>query len=181
MHTAEIDTLSLNNEIKTSSFSSNLKNEIESRASNRVDTAEKTSGFFYTVGSYNILVEQDIKVENISGLTINKVPHTPEWCTGIVNIRGNIMPIVNMHTFLKTGIDASSKKSKLIMLEYKNLAPIIFQIDKLPEMVFIDDYTSKQVSGKSPEWLIESLKNGTNTLYKVDHHKLFTQLTNTQL
>lgn len=178
MHTADIDTFSLNDDLQTSSFSSNLKNEIDSRVSKNVDIAEKNSGFFYTIGSYNILVEQGIKVENLSGLVINKIPHAPEWCSGIVNVRGIIMPIVNMHTFLKTGIDNSSKKHNLIMLEYKNLTPIIFQIDKLPEMVFIDDYTYENAPNNSPDWLNQTVTNGANTLYEIDHQELLKQLSN---
>lgn len=181
MQTADIDAISSKSDFKASSFSSDLKSEIELRSSNEKETESKTNRFYYTVGSYNLLIEQEIRVENLTNFIVNKIPHAPEWCTGIVNIRGIIMPVVSMHTFLKTGTNNSKRISKLIMLEHKNHAPIIFQIDKLPKMIFLDDYAHEKAPDKSPNWLINALKNGTNTLYKIDHSKLMAQLKNTQI
>lgn len=173
MLTAEIDT---KYDLGALSFSSNLKSEIDSRFTSKTKDKKRTNRFTYTVGAFNLLLEQEIKVENLSNLTINVIPHAPKWCNGIVNVRGVIMPIVDMHVFLKTGIKNPTKDTTLIRLEQKDHPPIIFQIDKLPEMVFLDDYTKIEMPEESPNWLIQSLKNGTNTLYEINHSELMQQL-----
>ena len=178
MQIAEIETVSTDDVLNVSSFSSDLKSEIDIRASEERNAKRETARFVYTVGSYNILLEQGIKVENLAGVTINAIPHTPSWCMGMTNIRGIITPIVDMHVFLKTGIKnkESSKTQKMIMLEHKDYAPIIFQIDKLPELVFTDDYSSSKAPKNSPNWLEKTLENNESIIYKVNHDKLLSKL-----
>jgi chemotaxis signal transduction protein len=134
--------------------------------------------FFYTIGLFNFLLEENIKVENLYEFTVNKVPHAPEWCSGITTIRGNIMPVVNMHVFLKTGTNTTPRKKKLIMLEHKNYSPIVFEIDKLPEVLAINHYTTVKTPEKSPIWLKKALKNDTHTIYEINHLELLKQLKN---
>jgi len=134
--------------------------------------------FFYTIGLFNFLLEKNIKIENLYEYSVNNVPHAPKWCSGITSIRGNIVPIVNMHFFLKTGINVEPKKKKLIMLEHKKYAPIVFEIDKLPEVVSIDHYAVMKAPNKSPLWLKKMLKNETNTIYEINHSELLRQLKN---
>ncbi len=134
--------------------------------------------FFYTVGLFNFLLEESIKVENLYAFTINDVPYAPEWCSGVTSIRGNIMPVVNMHIFLKTGRYAESQNKKLMMLEHKNHAPIVFEIDKLPDVISIDHYIDAPVAKKSPIWLKKALKNEKNIIYEINHSELLRQLKN---
>ena len=140
MSTAEISRSQASNigtDLESSSFTSNLNTEIGFRRS--TNAKRLLSRFFYSIGPHNILLEKDAKVENLENLTINIIPHAPEWCTGIANVRGIIMPVVNMHIVLKTDIEQSLKKSKQMLVEQKNLSPIIFTIDKLPEMISLED------------------------------------------
>ncbi|HHL18410.1 MAG TPA: hypothetical protein ENJ33_01595 [Thiothrix sp.] len=137
--------------------------------------------FFYTVGLFNFLLEESIKVENLYEFTINDVPYAPEWCSGVTSIRGNIMPIVNMHVFLKTGKHTGLKNKKLMMLEHQDHSPIIFEIDKLPEIIFINNYSDAPAPKKSPVWLKKTLKNEKNIIYEINHSELLRQLKNSQL
>lgn len=157
------------------SYSSEIKEEIQSRSEYGIRTKKKNRRFIYTVGSYNFLLEQDIKVENLSNLSLNTVPHAPKWCNGIVNLRGIIVPIVDMHVFLNTG-NKTSKNSQLMMLDHKDHSPVIFQTDRLPQIVYLDDYTTINIPEKLPNWIIKAIKNGTNTLYQIDHSELMTQI-----
>lgn len=180
MLTAEAKTINSEYSPEALSFSSELKEEIKTRTTFRTNGKKKVSRFTYTVGPYNFLLEQDIKVENLSNLTFNEIPRAPKWCKGIVNVRGIITPIVDMHDFLKTGSKTSTKKSHLMMLDHKDHSPVIFLIDQLPEIVDLDDYTTIEKPNKAPSWLIKAIKNGTNTLYQIDHSELMNQLKNTQ-
>lgn len=138
------------------------------------------SRFFYSVGLFNFLLEGNIKVENLYEFTINTVPYAPEWCAGVTSIRGNIMPVVNMHTFLKTGKQSDSRNKKLMMLEHKHHSPIVFEIDKLPELISTDHYMDAPVPTKSPVWVKRALKNEQNVIYEINHAELLQQLKKSQ-
>ncbi len=133
--------------------------------------------FYYSVGKLNLLLEQDIKAENLSQPKIYEIPHPPSWCSGIVNVRGNIVPVVNMHILLKTGERTSTKHSKLLLFHHDSLSPIIFQIDKLPSMINFDNYTSKMLPDNSADWMTQLFQYESNIIYEVNHINLLKKLT----
>jgi chemotaxis signal transduction protein len=171
----------------STSYTDALNSAINS--TRRKSIKDISNRFFYTVGDNNFLFEKELKVENIPLTSINKVPHTPEWCKGIISIRGVIMPVVDMHSIInndenqKATITTTSKnklknKPYLLMIEHKNHDPIILQIDKLPERVNIKDYTYSRSANNSPDWQGKTWKNSTNKLFEVDHDKLFNSIKN---
>jgi chemotaxis signal transduction protein len=156
------------------------KNESTFRSSQK-NKVYHQGRFFYTIGLFNFLLEESIKVENLYEFTVNSVPYAPEWCSGVTSIRGNIMPVVNMHVFLKTGKNTDSQNKKLMMLEHKNHSPIVFEIDKLPELISTNHYSAAPVPKKSPSWLKKALKNEKNVIYQINHSELLKQLKNSQI
>ncbi len=160
-----------------SSYTSILNSALNSKKRRKYNDA--SNRFYYSVGDFNFLVETDLKVENLSNTIINKIPHAPEWCTGIISVRGVITPVVNMHILLKEELKKlknqtnKSKKPYLLMVEHKNHAPIILQIDKLPEIINIKDYTYTKSANNSPNWQGKTWKNSTNKLFEINHDLLF--------
>ena len=157
-----------------SSYTSILNSALNS--SQRKKYNDSSNRFFYSVGDLNFLFETDLKVENLPETTINKVPHAPEWCTGIISVRGVIVPVVNMHIILKDQIKKVKNKSKkpyLLKVEHKNHAAIILQIDKLPEIINIKDYTYSTSANDSPAWQGKTWKNSINKIFEMNHDTLF--------
>jgi chemotaxis signal transduction protein len=160
-----------------SSYTSILNSALNSTKRKRYN--DSSNRFFYSVGDLNFLFETDLKVENLSDITINKVPHAPEWCSGIISVRGVIIPIVNMHILLKDELKKLKNKTKqnkkphLLMVEHDNHAPIILQIDNLPKVINIKDYTYSRSTNNSPDWQGKTWKNSTNKLFEINHDLLF--------
>ena len=155
-----------------SSYSSILNSAVDSTKRRKLNNANNR--FFYTIGNHNFLFEKNLKVENLPATTINKVPHTPDWCTGIISVRGIIMPVVNMHTLLNSELKLEEpykqgKKPYLLMVEHHNHVPIILQIDKLPEMININNYTYSRPVNNSPNWQGKTWENSTNKLFEINH------------
>ncbi len=185
MHTVERDNVVEEANLKaintdaSASYHSALSSAINSKRKTRLSNS--TNRFFYSVDTYNFLFEESLKVENLSVTAINKVPHTPNWCTGIISVRGVIMPVVDMRVVLKNEIQhkaksKSPKKPHLLMVEHKNHAPIIIQIDKLPEIVNIKDYTYSEATKSAPSWQGKTWENSTNKLFEIDHDILFNKI-----
>jgi len=134
--------------------------------------------FYYSVGKYNILLEQDVKAENLSQPKIYEIPYPPSWCSGIVNVRGNIIPVVNMHKLLNTEENISTKNSKLLLFQHDSLSPIIFQIDSLPSMINIDEYESKKLTKNAAHWMTGLFQHESNIIYQTNHINLLKNIIN---
>ena len=161
-----------------SSYTSILNSALNS--TKRKTYNDASNRFFYSVGELNFLFETNLKVENLPETKINKVPHAPAWCSGIISVRGVIIPVVDMHVFLKDELkkiinitkNKKNKKPYLLMVEHNNHAPIILQIDKLPEIINIKDYTYSRSANNTPSWQGKTWKNSTNKLFEINHDLL---------
>ena len=171
METADIEILTVDKKHDASSFTSSLNSKIES-----LDKQEgnATRRFYYTVGQFNILIEKDLKAENLQTLSINTVPNAPIWCSGIVSVRGVIMPVIDMHIFLNTK-KSDTAKSNFIMLEHKDYSPIIFQTDNLPTTIDLGQYTYEECPKNTPLWVENHLNNGETSIFEANHNQLLQQ------
>jgi purine-binding chemotaxis protein CheW len=77
----------------------------------------------------DILMVQEI----IKDITITAIPDSPEFIKGVINLRGNIIPIIDLHKRLKL---AESKKSP-----QKNIWIIILNINARITGFIVDDVT----------------------------------------
>jgi chemotaxis signal transduction protein len=180
MQTVDLDTALLetkkpqHQDEGVSDFTARLNSKIGLKVSENDAISRR---FYYTVGEFNILIEQNLKVETLQSVDINTVPHAPDWCIGISSVRGVIMPVINVHTILKTEGKVNSKRN-FIMLEHDKYAPIIFQIDDLPSVADITEYKNKRRPKNTPKWLSKYLSNNDNSLFEANHEQLLTQFSN---
>ncbi len=168
------------------SFSSSLKSAIDFSALEPDKKDLPINRYYYKVGNYNLLLEQKIKAENLGNLKINQVPFMPDWHQGIVSVRGNVVPVIDIHQYItaKTDINTNNverpKKTYHMMLEHNGFSPIIFTIDELPKLVNFKPYKKIRTSKKIPKWMVQNHKNNESTIMQVNHRKLLNDLINDQ-
>ena len=74
-------------------------------------------------------------VEVIQPLQATPLPKVPEWLSGIINLRGKIISVVNLPKLWGNETAFTAPKSKLILLRAANgEAGIAFAVDKLHEV-----------------------------------------------
>jgi len=59
---------------------------------------------------------QEVK-EAIPALPWTKVPHTPSWVVGVINLRGNIIPLIDIRALFHFEEQASSKDNKFLITD----------------------------------------------------------------
>lgn len=85
--------------------------------------------------------------EVVRTMPYTTLPNVPEWLLGIANLRGDIITIIDLHTFWKLKPN-DSPKSKLIILRSENSnSQIAFKVDKLREIATLPD-NEIQIIGK---------------------------------
>ncbi|HLM02772.1 MAG TPA: chemotaxis protein CheW [Pyrinomonadaceae bacterium] len=86
-------------------------------------------------------VHSNLVAEVLSPLPVTPLPGVPVWLSGVANLRGEIISVVDLRKFWKkkpaADLDASSpQKNKLIVLRSsKDETKIAFIIDRLSEIV----------------------------------------------
>lgn len=159
------------------SLPSQLATVLHSKIDSNEEPLEgKNNRFFYSVKDFNILLEEDINAENLSQPKVFNLPYAPKWCSGVVNIRGIIVPIVNMNFLLKTKTSRSIKSSKLLLIKNNNIKPIILQIDQLPTIINFDNYSSTTKQQELPKWAEKTFSDNNKNILEINHTHLLNQL-----
>lgn len=93
----------------------------------------------------------DIKfVENIVRMqNITRVPNVQEYFKGVINLRGEVVPVMSLR--LKLGLDADeiTNKTRIIIIKLEANAPIGVIVDEVKEVVTLEDSEIDSVSRSS--------------------------------
>lgn len=71
----------------------------------------------FTIGSEEFCIDISQVREIKEMMPITKVPHAPEGVEGIVNLRGQVIPIVNLKKVLGYYEDGDASDGKIILVE----------------------------------------------------------------
>lgn len=106
-----------------------MENNIEPETQVLVDAAEDLQVVAFRLGkeeyAVNILNVQEIN----RLLNITRVPRTEKYIEGVVNLRGNIVPVINLHTRFGLVPDGDQEDRRII----------VFQFDELKVGVIVDE------------------------------------------
>ena len=94
-------------------------------------TAQVRYGF--RIGSIGLVVAEDKDCEVIDDASISPIPNTPVWLCGLLNLRGNLVPVFDLK--LLFGIEQQNQdKQRLLMVDEGDMA-VALRIDGLPRVV----------------------------------------------
>jgi len=72
--------------------------------------------------------------EVVRSTEITRVPHAPRYVLGVMNLRGNITPVIDLHSRFDLGQIQWSPKSRIIVLQLQNQA-VGFMVDQVTEIL----------------------------------------------
>lgn len=132
-----------------------------------------SSSFSYQVGSYSILLESGIRSELLTRSDIYPLPFAPRWCLGLVGVRGDLFPVIDMHYVLAG--EPPTEGQQLLWLQPDNFAAAVISCDGLPKQITPPDVAN---ANEQPEhlpgwvqqvWTIDEQQ----LLLAADHVRLF--------
>lgn len=111
----------------------------------------------YQISELNFLVPENVGSEVIQEPNIFMLPNAPAWIEGLINIRGNIIPVMNVDKLLE---QKTKKKMKSILVLEKSVdaSAIAILISVLPVSLELND--SKSSTTSYPDGLSEYLDDG---------------------
>ena len=117
-----------------------MENEIRiTNADLIVDEGERVQYIVIRLGAEQYGI--DIKhVDNIVRMqSITRVPHVPNYIKGVINLRGEVIPVLNLR--LKMGLEEveETHKSRIIILKMEQYGLIGFIVDEVREVVTLSE------------------------------------------
>ena len=130
--------------------------------------------------SFNIDQEEfgvDIlKVREINKMMqITKVPNSPAYVEGIINLRGKVIPVINLRTKLELSKKEYDKNTRIVVIEVNNMT-IGFIVDSVSEVLRIPanitEATPEIINGMNTDFIKSVAKLENRILILIDLEKL---------
>jgi purine-binding chemotaxis protein CheW len=135
---------------------------------------QKVLWFALGYEEYGINVEHVQTVIDMAVLT--PVPNTPRFCRGVINLRGNLVPVVDLkEMFQMQGAGAPVQNEMMVILDIEGMR-VGMLVDRVNEVLEIDfsrlQPPPASVSGFGAEYIIGMFKLTTQILIVVDIEKV---------
>lgn len=93
------------------------------------------------LGNIGLLMPADRVSELIENLSICRLPNTPPWFQGIASVRGNMIPVFDLHELLAVPVLGKRQDRKVITVD-NGEAAAAFWVDEMPRLVMVtsDDH-----------------------------------------
>lgn len=92
--------------------------------------------FGFRVGQLCLLIRMDARSEMVTLASIAPIPNVPAWFLGLMNRRGHLLPVFDLHQLLETGESRRDNRTVLILDQDSDAVGI--PIDSLPQPVGIN-------------------------------------------
>jgi len=117
-----------------------------------------------------------LKVQEINRLlSITRVPRSSEFIEGVVNLRGNIIPVINLHKKFHLASSGDANEKRIIVFQFDDVKAGII-VDKVSEVLQISSLdiedTAKVYSSADAESIRGVAKVDDRLLILLDLQKL---------
>jgi twitching motility protein PilI len=89
--------------------------------------------FGFRVGGLRLLIQQDSTSELIDQSVVHPIPTSPPWLLGLLNLRGNLVPVFDLHRLLRLNED--DRRNRTILMLDKDADAVAVLIEGFPEAV----------------------------------------------
>ncbi len=126
-----------------------------------------------------------LKVQEINRMMqVTKVPNAPEFVDGVVNLRGRIIPVVDLRTRLQMSRKEHDKDTRIIVIELDGTV-IGFIVDEVSEVLRIPRNITEppppMVAGIDADYITAVGKLEDRLLILLDLEKIFSTLEKDQI
>jgi len=87
----------------------------------KAEISNEWSGIAFQLGGNKLLAPMDQVVEILDMPALSSVPLTQPWVRGIANIRGNLLPVIDLNGYLGNELAQVTVKSRILVINYEGI------------------------------------------------------------
>lgn len=87
----------------------------------QLEVAEEWSGLGFRLGELRLAAPLGEVVEVLTYPGLSKVPRTKTWVRGVANVRGNLLPIMDLQGYLSGTPTVMTRSARVLVVSYKGI------------------------------------------------------------
>ena len=115
-----------------------IKQIAEAADSEEVDTRPMVQVVVFTLHEELFAAKIQEVVEIIKPLPLTRMPRTPEFVDGILNLRGQVFPVINLKKRLGLPLDEATERTRIIKAEADG-EPVGIIVDEVREVLRVPE------------------------------------------
>jgi twitching motility protein PilI len=97
---------------------------------------EHAKRYGFKVGNFGFILADREKAEITDQIAVCPIPNTPIWFNGMINVRGNLVPVFDLKKYLN--INDEQQAERLLIIG-QGIKAVSLLIDELPEVVEVNN------------------------------------------
>ena len=98
-----------------------LCRDCETGLSRKAEITNEWSGIAFCLGKDQLLAPMDDVVEILDYPELSMVPLTQPWVRGIANVRGNLLPVIDLNGYLGNKMTRVTGKTRVLVVDYNGV------------------------------------------------------------
>jgi twitching motility protein PilI len=128
-------------------------------APRKAGNSAEWSGITFRIGDTYLVSQLGEVVEILEYPELSSVPLARSWVRGIANVRGNLLPVVDMSSFLNGATATITPRTRVLVVDHKGLYTGLIVDEVLGQKHFTDDEYTGDLPGVN-EALEPYIQNG---------------------
>ncbi|MFO7594553.1 MAG: chemotaxis protein CheW [Pseudomonadota bacterium] len=87
----------------------------------QIEMKNTWDGIGFKLADISLVVPLEQVSEILTGVTISRIPGAKEWVHGVANVRGNLLPILDLNGFLSGKVNKINRKSRILVMQHKGV------------------------------------------------------------
>jgi len=87
----------------------------------QVDIADTWSGIGFRIGDTNLVAPLDQVNEILHYPTLTLVPGAKPWVKGVANVRGMLLPVMDLNGYLGKNLSVVGQKTRVLVVKYEDM------------------------------------------------------------
>lgn len=87
----------------------------------QIEVKETWDGVGFRIGALMVVAPLEQVKEILTSATISRIPGAKEWVKGVSNVRGNLLPILDLPGFLWGSISKMTRHSRILVIQHQGI------------------------------------------------------------
>jgi len=112
----------------------------------QIEVKTTWDGVGFKVGDLTAVAPLEQVKEILTGATISSIPGAKDWVKGVANIRGTLLPILDLHGFLWGTVTKMTRHSRILVIQHNGINAGLIVNDVMGMRHFLEEEFSTDVS-----------------------------------
>lgn len=115
----------------------------------QIEVKATWDGVAFLLGDHQCVAPLEQVKEILTHVSISRIPGAKDWVQGVANVRGNLLPILDLNAFLSGQPARMSRRNRVLVMRHKGIIAGLVVDEVLGMRHFLEEEFSEEVMDRT--------------------------------